>query len=220
MSPEHKTILVEALKKERYIVCMCGDGANDCGALRAADVGVSLSTEEASIAAHFTSKKPNISCLIKLFREGKNSLVSSIQTFKYMMILSMIQFISVTFLTLDNSYLADNQFLVPDLFITFPLAILIARTGAYKKLTHHQPTGALLSAPIISSILIQTLIQFAFQYGMTLIIHSQKWYRNECYIVDKYINPCQDNTVSYYLNIGCCLSRQYAILKHCYCFLN
>ena len=47
MSPEHKTMLVESLKKEKLTVLMCGDGANDCGALRAADIGVSLSPEEA-----------------------------------------------------------------------------------------------------------------------------------------------------------------------------
>jgi len=127
MSPEHKTILVESLRQEEFTVCMCGDGANDCGALRAADVGVSLSLEEASIAAHFTSNIPDISCLIRLFREGKASLVTSIECFKYMMLYSLIQFSAVTLLIIFNSYLSDNQFLVSDLFIIFPLAVFIAR---------------------------------------------------------------------------------------------
>jgi cation-transporting ATPase 13A2 len=195
MSPEHKTVLVDAFRDEKFTVAMCGDGANDCGALRAADVGVSLSIEEASIAAHFTSNKPNISCLIKLFREGKNSLVSSIQTFKYMMIYSLIQFMSVTLLTMFSSYLNDNQFLVSDLFIIFPLAILIARTGAYDRLTYHQPTGALISIPIISSILIQTLIQFVAQYVSILLVHQQPWWENNCSTEGKNVTPCHDNTV-------------------------
>ena len=219
MSPEHKTILVESLKEEKFTVCMCGDGANDCGALRAADVGVSLSIEEASIAAHFTSKKPDISCLLKLFREGKASLVSSIQTFKYMMIYSLIQFISVTLLSLFNSYLSDNQFLVPDLFIIFPLAILIARTGAYHKLTHHQPTGALISVPIISSILIQTIIQFAAQYGIYILLIHQKWYKLTCYVDGDYVEPCYTNTVTLF-NIGYIFGIKYAISYYSCCLLN
>lgn len=56
---------------------MCGDGANDCGALKAADIGISLSDAEASIAAPFTSKVQNISCVVKLLREGRASLVTS-----------------------------------------------------------------------------------------------------------------------------------------------
>ena len=196
MSPDHKTILVDCLREEKFTVCMCGDGANDCGALRAADVGVSLSREEASIAAHFTSNIPDISCLIKLFREGKASLVTSIQTFKYMMIYSLIQFISVTLLMIFRSYLTDNQFLASDLFIIFPMAILIARTGAYSKLTHHQPTGALISLPIISSILIQTFIQFAAQFGGWVLLMNQKWYKNICESDGDFVKPCLDNSVN------------------------
>ena len=56
---------------------MCGDGANDCTALKYADTGISLSESEASVAAPFTSKIPDISCIPVLLKEGRSSLATS-----------------------------------------------------------------------------------------------------------------------------------------------
>ena len=44
MAPDDKTLLISLLQSNLdKKVAMCGDGANDCGALKQADVGVSLS---------------------------------------------------------------------------------------------------------------------------------------------------------------------------------
>ena len=60
---------------------MCGDGCNDCGALKAAHAGISLSLAEASVAAPFTSKNVHIGCVPYLIREGRATMVSSFASF-------------------------------------------------------------------------------------------------------------------------------------------
>lgn len=68
MSPDEKHELVERLQSLDYCCGFCGDGANDCGALKAADVGISLSDAEASVAAPFTSRQFDISCVPQLIK--------------------------------------------------------------------------------------------------------------------------------------------------------
>jgi cation-transporting P-type ATPase 13A2 len=77
MLPEDKTSLVSTLRSLPYTfaVGMCGDGANDSGALRAADVGISLNNEEASVVAPFMSQNASISCCTAVLCEGRNTIM-------------------------------------------------------------------------------------------------------------------------------------------------
>uniref|UniRef100_A0A8C1EDR0 ATPase cation transporting 13A2 n=1 Tax=Cyprinus carpio carpio TaxID=630221 RepID=A0A8C1EDR0_CYPCA len=176
MTPEQKTQLVKALQKLNYRVGMCGDGANDCGALRAADVGVSLSEAEASVASPFTSKSDNISCVPLLIKEGRCSLVTSFSLFKYMALYSLIQFASVLILYTEKTNLGDFQFLFFDLVLVTVLAIVMGRGGPSDELHPQRPPASLLSLPVLSSLLLHTVLLILAQVSALLITVSQDWY--------------------------------------------
>ena len=176
MSPDQKASLVTDLQSLGYVVSMCGDGANDCGALKAAHVGVSLSEAEASVAAPFTSSIPNISCIPKLIKEGRCALTTSFGVFKYMALYSFIQFISVLILYTNQTNLGDTQFLYIDLVITTTVAVLMGRTGPWHALVRERPPGSLVSGHNLLSVGLQILASLAGQLTAAIFLHSQDWY--------------------------------------------
>ncbi|XP_037333854.2 cation-transporting ATPase 13A2 isoform X1 [Pungitius pungitius] len=176
MAPDQKTQLVKELQKLNYRVGMCGDGANDCGALRAADVGVSLSEAEASVASPFTSKTEDISCVPLLIREGRCSLVTSFSLFRYMALYSLIQFCSVLILYTVRTTLADLQFLFCDLFVVTLLAIVMGRGGPSDELHPDRPSASLLALPVLGSLLLHTGTIVLGQLAALFITTSQDWY--------------------------------------------
>lgn len=165
MSPEHKTILVEKLQTRGFYVAMCGDGANDCGALKTADVGVSLSEADSSIAAPFTSQKADISSLLTVLKEGRCALTTSIQCFKYMALYSMIQFTSASFLYWFLGNLTNNQFLIFDLITVMPLAVFMSMAKPCEDLSRDQPPSELISLRVLLSVTLQAFLQIGFQIG-------------------------------------------------------
>ena len=116
MSPDQKAMLVKELQDETgENVGMCGDGANDCKALKVADVGLSLSEAEASIAAPFTSNVQNISSSVELLKLGRFSLDLSFTLFKLLMIFSLLNFIQIVIMYYHTTSLSDNQFIYIDI---------------------------------------------------------------------------------------------------------
>lgn len=66
-------MVIKSIKKLGVVCAMVGDGANDCPAIKAADLGISFSTADGSISAPFSALSPSISCIEKIILEGKST---------------------------------------------------------------------------------------------------------------------------------------------------
>ncbi|XP_057652455.1 polyamine-transporting ATPase 13A3-like isoform X1 [Diorhabda carinulata] len=177
MAPDQKQQLVQELQVLGYCVAMCGDGANDCGALRAAHTGISLSEAESSVASPFTSRNPNIDCVLNVIQEGRAALVTSFGIFKYMAGYSLCQLISVMILYSIESNLTDIEYLYIDLFIISIVAFFFGRTESYPgKLVKETPLSSLVSVSPIVSLLMHILLLAVFQLTAFEHLKSEPWY--------------------------------------------
>ncbi len=202
MAPNHKALLVEAFKKEGFMTLMCGDGANDCSALRTAHVSVSLSEGEASIAGHFNSRINDVSCVFELLIEGKCSLSTSMCTFKFMMLYSIIQFFVLILMMVYNTYLNDYQFFLIDILLVFPLEVFLAIQKPSSELTYHYVNSNLFSFPILTSVITHSIIELAFQLGSFYILkHYFPWNHHCGFDEDDWPNSCHANTILFLISL-------------------
>lgn len=177
---------------------MCGDGANDCGALKRANAGVSLSETEASVASPFTSKVPNISCVVNVVKEGRCALVTSFNIFKYMALYSMIEYSSVLLLYSTGANLGDLQYLYIDLFTIMPLAITMSRTEPSGDLVARRPLGRLVHPIVLLSLVTQVLVQTGFQVLIFFYVRSLPEYEPLAYFVRKFHVDNPDHAIVSY----------------------
>uniref|UniRef100_A0A672VE82 Cation-transporting ATPase n=1 Tax=Strigops habroptila TaxID=2489341 RepID=A0A672VE82_STRHB len=177
MSPAQKSSLVEEFQKLDYYVGMCGDGANDCGALKMAHAGISLSEQEASVASPFTSQIPSIQCVPELIsREGRAALVASFAVVKYLTLYGLIQFVGTALLFWQLQIFGNQQYLIQDAVITLLVCLTMSLTQAYPKLAPYRPPGQLISPPLLLSIILNVCFTIIMQTCGFLMVKKQPWY--------------------------------------------
>jgi len=93
-----------------------------------------------------------------------------------MALYSMTQFTTAVLVTFDKSFLGNWQYLFEDLWIVFPLVILLGRSRAAKTLSRKRPSGKLFSLLNLSSTLLHIALTVAFQVTIYFRLHGKTWY--------------------------------------------
>lgn len=174
--PDEKTWIIEWLIKSGKNVGMCGDGTNDCGALKAAHVGLALSSAEASIVAPFTSGQKQISDIVWVVKEGRCSLETAFLGFKYMILYPLIQLMISASLNELKTSLSSNQYLFDDMVLVTSLALFALYTEPRNELSKSKPVDTLFSREILVS-LVGQLFLCIFWYSINAAaVFNSTWY--------------------------------------------
>ncbi|KAH8333535.1 hypothetical protein KR059_000637 [Drosophila kikkawai] len=235
-APKQKEFVITQLKQLGYCTLMCGDGTNDVGALKHANVGVSLLTSapvkrkrteeeqqqaaasaaaqaaaannanqqltpreralrrrqehinqtqarlqsalrdmeeqtmvklgDASIAAPFTSKSSSIMCVNHIIKQGRCTLVTTLQMFKILALNALIQAYCQSVLYIDGVKFSDTQATMQGIFIA-ACFLFITRAKPLKTLSKVAPLPNIFNFYTISTILSQFAVHFGTLYYLT-----------------------------------------------------
>ncbi|KAE9327735.1 putative cation-transporting ATPase 13A3 [Phytophthora fragariae] len=176
MTPDGKVECVKLHMEMGAVTGMCGDGGNDCGALRFAHAGVALSDAEASVVSPFTSREKTIQSVVDLCREGRCSLATSFASVKFLIMYGLIGSVLRLFMYYHAINLSQWCWILVEGFMLVGCSYVITLSKPLDELKDMRPTSSLIGPTTLVSILGQEAINIIYLACSIHMLSSEVWY--------------------------------------------
>lgn len=135
---------------------------------------------DASVAAPFTSKMPSIRGSVDIIRQGRCTLVTTIQMYQILALTCLISSYSLSVLHLDGVKYGDYQMTALGILMSVSF-VTVSRSKPLEKLSSVRPFGSIFHPALFLSILGQFALHLI---SMMVAVRESKKYLPEDYKVD------------------------------------
>ncbi|KAH7415779.1 hypothetical protein KP509_14G060200 [Ceratopteris richardii] len=174
--PEDKVSITKMYRDHGIIVGMCGDGGNDCGALRTAHAGIALSEAEASVVSPFTSKDKSILSSVDLLKEGRGALHTSFACYKFLIMYGLMFSVFKLICYWYGVIVCQMSYVFIDGVAVLTLGYAMTTSHPEHVLGKVRPTSSLLGLLNVASVFGVWFINLMFLIGAICFMERQPQY--------------------------------------------
>ena len=186
VTPAGKVAFVNSIASEKGVVVgMCGDGGNDCGALREAHIGLAMSSAEASLVAPFATTTESLTSFCRIVAHGRATLRTNVATTLWFTTMGIV--IPVTraiFIIVSNSFLGEWPVIYQMFGISIVVAIAICCAEPRSKLDPARPSATIFRLPFMIRLCWYVLLYGLLSAAAWTIAVNADWYEQCDFIRD------------------------------------